>query len=108
MNKTTLNSQKAKHSMLSLRRATPAITPCTAGAGFLSTLSLRRATRLCQRQPRAQADRPPPEVARAGSAASRQQALRGVASGPRCARPASRGTLWERASAATWARRGAP
>ena len=44
MNKTTLNSQKAKHSMLSLRRATPAITPCTAGAGFLSTLSLRRAT----------------------------------------------------------------
>ena len=45
MNKTTLNSQKEKHSMLSLRRA-------TGGEGvafadkykFLSTLSLRRAT----------------------------------------------------------------
>ena len=71
-------------------------------------LPLHFGGRLCQRQPRAQADRPPPQVARAGSAASRQQALSGVASGLRCARPASRGTLWERATAATWARRGAP
>ena len=71
-------------------------------------LALAAGRRLCQRQPRAQADRPPPKVARAGSAASRQQALRGVASGLRGARPASRGTFWQRATAATWARRGAP
>lgn len=63
-------------------------------------LALAAGRRLCQRQPRAQADRPPPEVARAGSAASRQQALSGVASGPRCARPASRGTFWQRGAAA--------
>ena len=67
MNKTTLNSQKEKHSMLSLRRATPLgeflvgsflhfypRSPCgerlygfplmTAPCSFLSTLSLRRAT----------------------------------------------------------------
>ena len=67
MNKTTLNSQKEKHSMLSLRRATPRHRRCTAfrtyfyprppcgerpahcgrplwRQRFLSTLSLRRAT----------------------------------------------------------------
>ena len=67
MNKTTLNSQKEKHSMLSLRRATPRHRHCTAFRTyfyprspcgerpvifviivhdliFLSTLSLRRAT----------------------------------------------------------------
>ena len=46
MNKTTLNSQKEKHSMLSLRRATSSpfsIKPVTI---FLSTLSLRRATHI--------------------------------------------------------------
>ena len=40
-------------------------------------LALALLRRLCQRQPHAQADRPPPEVARAGSAASRQQAIVG-------------------------------
>ena len=40
--------------------------------------------------------------------ATRQQALSGVVCGLRCARPANRGTFWERATAATWARRGAP
>lgn len=40
--------------------------------------------------------------------ATRQQALSGVVCGLRYAQPANRGTLWERASAATWARRGAP
>ena len=44
MNKTTLNSQKEKHSMLSLRRATRAVTVPDNGLAFLSTLSLRRAT----------------------------------------------------------------
>ena len=67
MNKTTLNSQKEKHSMLSLRRATPRRRRCTAfrtyfyprppcgerlsrpcsnitRLSFLSTLSLQRAT----------------------------------------------------------------
>ena len=45
MNKTTLNSQKEKHSMLSLRRAT-ALGGVFGGefSPFLSTLSLRRAT----------------------------------------------------------------
>ena len=45
MNKTTLNSQKEKHSTLSLRRATPLADGAQADAAFLSTLSLRRATR---------------------------------------------------------------
>ena len=49
MNKTTLNSQKAKHSMLSLRRATVILRSSTGSAAFLSTLSLRRAT-LCPAQ----------------------------------------------------------
>ena len=45
MNKTTLNSQKEKHSLLSLRRATAgSLYPGTVGREFLSTLSLRRAT----------------------------------------------------------------
>ena len=45
MNKTALNSQKEKHSMLSLRRATPALLPITVSISqFLSTISLRRAT----------------------------------------------------------------
>ena len=45
MNKTTLNSQKEKHSMLSLRRATREPTALrTPHHIFLSTLSLRRAT----------------------------------------------------------------
>ena len=45
MNKTTLNSQKEKHFMLSLRRATPALLPITVSISqFLSTISLRRAT----------------------------------------------------------------
>ena len=44
MNKTTLNSQKDKHSMLSLRRATVILRSSTGSAAFLSTLSLRRAT----------------------------------------------------------------
>ena len=67
MNKTTLNSQKEKHSMLSLRRATivrrnllrcisihallaesdgALLSPCFLGRVFLSTLSLRRATHI--------------------------------------------------------------
>ena len=45
MNKTTLNSQKEKHSMLSLRRATDQNSGCCRRRHqFLSTLSLRRAT----------------------------------------------------------------
>ena len=45
MNKTTLNSQKEKHSMLSLRRATGTPRMYFWGVvSFLSTLSLRRAT----------------------------------------------------------------
>ena len=45
MNKTALNSQKEKHFMLSLRRATPALLPITVSISqFLSTISLRRAT----------------------------------------------------------------
>lgn len=45
MSKTTLNSQKEKHSMLSLRRATTNIREGVTVLGvFLSTLSLRRAT----------------------------------------------------------------
>ena len=45
MNKTALNSQKEKHFMLSLRRATPALLPITVSISqFLSTLSLQRAT----------------------------------------------------------------
>ncbi len=49
MNKTALNSQKEKHSMLSLRRATAACPRCSRGTlPFLSTLSLRRATRHMQ------------------------------------------------------------
>ena len=44
MNKTTLNSQKEKHSMLSLRRATRPGQRLQSVTGFLSTLSLRRAT----------------------------------------------------------------
>ncbi len=45
MNKTTLNSQKEKHSMLSLRRATAqALSVTGSESQFLSTLSLRRAT----------------------------------------------------------------
>ena len=45
MNKTTLNSQKEKHSMLSLRRATSNSKVLVAVIElFLSTLSLRRAT----------------------------------------------------------------
>ena len=92
------------------RDRAPDAAKCKGGnaAAPSARLALALLRRLCQRQPRAQADRPPPEVARAGSAASRQQALSGVASGPRCARPASRGTFWQRATAATWARRGAP
>ena len=92
------------------RDRAPAAGQCKGGnaAAPSARLALALLRRLCQRQPRAQADRPPPQVARAGSAASRQQALRGVASGSRCARPASRGTFWQRATAATWARRGAP
>ena len=46
MNKTTLNSQKDKHSMLSLRRATKERKVLIADVYiFRSTLSLRRATR---------------------------------------------------------------
>ena len=92
------------------RDRAPAAGQCKGGnaAAPSARLALALLRRLCQRQPRAQADRPPPQVARAGSAASRQQALRGVASGLRGARPASRGTFWQRATAATWARRGAP
>ena len=46
MNKTTLNSQKEKHSMLSLRRATKERKVLIADVYiFRSTLSLRRATR---------------------------------------------------------------
>ena len=89
--------EAVRSALADVRRAAPS-----------ARLALAFGGRLCQRQPRAQADRPPPEVARAGSAASRQQAISGVASGPRCARPASRGTFWQRATAATWARRGAP
>ena len=45
MNKTTLNSQKEKHSMLSLRRATGNTHyEYIKAKEFLSTLSLRRAT----------------------------------------------------------------
>ncbi len=45
MNKTTLNSQKEKHSILSLRRATSNSKVLVAVIElFLSTLSLRRAT----------------------------------------------------------------
>lgn len=45
MNKTALNSQKEKHSMLSLRRATQiTVMQATDAMPFLSTLSLRRAT----------------------------------------------------------------
>ena len=44
MNKTTLNSQKEKHSMLSLRRATVVKSATRKRQAFLSTLSLRRAT----------------------------------------------------------------
>ena len=44
MNKTTLNSQKEKHSTLSLRRATGLCCCLFGGLVFLSTLSLRRAT----------------------------------------------------------------
>ena len=44
MNKTTLNSQKEKHFMLSLRRATRPGQRLQSVTGFLSTLSLRRAT----------------------------------------------------------------
>ena len=44
MNKTTLNSQKEKHSMPSLRRATRPGQRLQSVTGFLSTLSLRRAT----------------------------------------------------------------
>ena len=44
MNKTTLNSQKEKHSTLSLRRATFQLHLFAFGRSFLSTLSLRRAT----------------------------------------------------------------
>lgn len=92
------------------RDRAPAAGQCKGGIAAAPTarLALALLRRLCQRQPRAQADRPPPKVARAGSAASRQQALRGVASGLRGARPASRGTFWQRGAAATWARRGAP
>ena len=92
------------------RDRAPAAGQCKGGTAAAppARLALALLRRLCQRQPRAQADRPPPQVARAGSAASRQQALSGVACGPRCARPASRGTFWQRATAATWARRGAP
>lgn len=49
MNKTTLNSQKEKHSMLSLRRATSNSKVLVAVIElFLSTLSLRRATKSAQ------------------------------------------------------------
>lgn len=84
------------------RDRAPAAGQCKGGiaAAPSARLALALLRRLCQRQPRAQADRPPPQVARAGSAASRQQALRGVASGLRCARPASRGTFWQRGAAA--------
>ena len=44
MNKTALNSQKEKHSMLSLRRATYHNNLALSNHIFLSTLSLRRAT----------------------------------------------------------------
>ena len=44
MNKTTLNRQKEKHSMLSLRRATSSAAKLLTYSSFLSTLSLRRAT----------------------------------------------------------------
>ena len=44
MNKTTLNSQKEKHSMLSLRRATVLENVLAAVREFLSMFSLRRAT----------------------------------------------------------------
>lgn len=44
MNKTTLNSQKEKHSTLSLRRATVLENVLAAVREFLSTFSLRRAT----------------------------------------------------------------
>ena len=44
MNKTTLNSQKEKHSMLSLRRATSQALLLFSLRLFLSTLPLRRAT----------------------------------------------------------------
>lgn len=44
MNKTTLNSQKEKHSMLSLRRVTVVKSATRKRQAFLSTLSLRRAT----------------------------------------------------------------
>ena len=44
MNKTTLNSQKEKQSMLSLRRATIHAENRVRKRAFLSTLSLRRAT----------------------------------------------------------------
>ena len=44
MNKTTLNSQKEKHFMLSLRRATVTRAGQLQSMEFLSTLSLRRAT----------------------------------------------------------------
>ena len=45
MNKTTLNSQEEKYSMLSLRRATQiTVMQATDAMPFLSTLSLRRAT----------------------------------------------------------------
>lgn len=44
MNKTTLNSQKEKHSMLSLRRVTLNVHNLDVWGEFLSTLSLRRAT----------------------------------------------------------------
>ena len=45
MNKTTLNSQKEKHSMLSLRRVTVVKSATRKRQAFLSTLSLRRTTR---------------------------------------------------------------
>ena len=45
MNKTTLNSQKEKHFMLSLRRATVVKSATRKRQAFLSTLSLRRTTR---------------------------------------------------------------
>ena len=50
MNKTTLNSQKEKHSTLSLRRATVRWKGNRTNPLFLSTLSLRRATSLAYNQ----------------------------------------------------------
>lgn len=61
------------------RDRAPAAGQCKGGiaAAPPARLALAFGGRLCQRQPHAQADRPPPEVARAGSAASRQQAIVG-------------------------------